>query len=213
VSLDVRDGAEGTRRWEAAGRPIVPSVSVDGVVEPVLHVSQLAAAVGVPVRPTFSATLLARDTLVVLDAWLAGIRPLTLEELLEPTPARGRSLRNLTVNVFHPFELLPAAWTTGVFPWDPEEDVAREQPLTTADILVAHATAARASWGEFVRSRGAELSGSDPAVVSPRGDVAFSVLLDVQRWHAAFHLRQLETVLGVHLLPELAGLALPDDVF
>ena len=79
----------------------MPSLSVDGVVEPVLHVSQLAAALGVPSRPMLSSTHLARDTLVVLDAWLTGIRPLAVEVLLEATPARGRSLRNLTVNVFH----------------------------------------------------------------------------------------------------------------
>jgi len=196
-----------------AGRPIVPSLSIDGVVEPVLHVSQLAAALGLPTQPTLSASHLARDTLVVLDAWLAGIRPLAVEALLEPTPARGRSLRNLTVNVFHPFELLPTAWEAGVFPWDPDEDTAREQSLTTAERVVGYAAAIRAAWGAFIDCRGAELSRSDPAIVSPRGDVTFSVVLDVQRWHAAFHLRQLDAVLHTRILPELVELALPDDVF
>ena len=212
-SVNIVDGSEGTRRWERTGRPIVPSVSIDGAVEPVLHVSQLAAAVGVAARPTLSSTQLARDTLLVLDAWLAGIRPLALEALLESTPARARSLRNLTVNVFHPFELLPTAWDTGAFPWDPDEDAAREQTLTTADRLVGYATGIRSFWGAFVDRRGAKLSRSDRAIVSPRGDVTFSVLLDVQRWHAAFHLRQLDAVLDTHLLPELAELALPADVF
>ena len=191
----------------------MPSLSVDGVVEPVLHVSQLAAALGVPSRPTLSSTHLARDTLVVLDAWLAGIRPLAVEALLEPTPARGRSLRNLTVNVFHPFELLPAAWATGVFPWDPDEDATREQTLTTAQGVVGYAEGVRFAWETFVDCAGPELSRSDPAIASPRGDVTFSVVLDTQRWHAAFHLRQLDAVLGTHLLPELVELALPADVF
>lgn len=133
--------------------------------------------------------------------------------MLESTPSRGRSLRNLTVNVFHPFELLPTAWDTGAFPWDPDEDAAREQTLTTAERVIGYATGIRSSWGVFVDRRGANLSRSDPAIVSPRGDVTFSVLLDVQRWHAAFHLRQLDTVLDTHLLPELAELALPADVF
>jgi hypothetical protein len=35
----------------------------------------------------------------------------------------------------------------------------------------------------------------------------------VQRWHAAFHLRQLDAMLGTHLLPELAELALPTEIF
>ena len=188
-------------------------MSVDGVIEPVLHVFQLATALGLPAQQTLPSTQLASDTLVLLHAWLAGIRPLALDALLEATPARGRSLRNLTVNVFHPFELLPAAWNTGVFHWDPDEDATREQTLTTAEGLVAYAEAIRSAWETFVDREGSELSRFDPAVVSPRGAVPFSVVLDVQRWHAAFHLRQLDAVLGSHLLPELRELALPADVF
>ena len=117
------------------------------------------------------------------------------------------------MNVFHPFELLPTAWDTGVFPWDPDEDAAREQTLTTAEGLIDYATGIHSSWGVFVERRGAELSRSDPAIVSPRGDVTFSVVLDVQRWHAAFHLRQLDAVLDTHLLPVLVELALPAEIF
>jgi hypothetical protein len=43
--------------------------------------------------------------------------------------------------------------------------------------------------------------------------VPFSVVLDAQRWHAAFHLRQLDAVLGTALLPSLGALSLPADVF
>jgi hypothetical protein len=195
------------------GRPIVPSISIDGSVEPVLHVSQLAVVLGVPVRPTSSSIDLAADTIVLLDAWLVGISRCSLEELASPTPSRGRSLRNLTVNVFHPFELLPAAWDTGAFPWEPDQDTDRERALTTARRVFDYAAGIRSSWGTFVGRRRPELAGSDPSIVSPRGDVAFSVLLDVQRWHAAFHLRQLDAMLGTHLLPELAELALPTEIF
>ena len=85
--------------------------------------------------------------------------------------------------------------------------------MATAEQVVGYATAIRSVWGAFVDRRGAELSGSDPSIVSPRGDVAFSVLLDVQRWHAAFHLRQLDAVLDTHLLPELEELVLPAEIF
>ena len=132
---------------------------------------------------------------------------------MEPTPSRGRSLRNLTVNVFHPFDLLSAAWSSGVFPWDPDEDAAREQTLTTAERVVGYAAGIRASWGAWVDRPGFDLSHADPTIVSPRGEVTFSVLLDVQRWHAAFHLRQLDAVLDTQFLPVLAELALPADVF
>ena len=85
--------------------------------------------------------------------------------------------------------------------------------MTTPEHLVGYATGIRSSWGVFVDCHGAGLSRSDPAIVSPRGDITFSVLLDAQRWHAAFHLRQLDAVLDTHLLPELVELALPADVF
>ena len=38
-------------------------------------------------------------------------------------------------------------------------------------------------------------------------------LLASQRWHAAFHLRQLDAIHGTHLLPVLTDIALPADVF
>ena len=63
----------------------------------------------------------------ILAAWLGHLHTTPWSVLLAPTPARGRSLRNLTVNVFHPFELLPAAWTSGEFDWRPEDDGSRER--------------------------------------------------------------------------------------
>ncbi len=85
--------------------------------------------------------------------------------------------------------------------------------MTTAEDIVGYAEEIRSAWEMFVDREGSELSFSDPAIISPRGDIAFSVVLDVQRWHAAFHLRQLDAVLDTHLLPELVDLVLPADVF
>ena len=76
----------------------------------------------------------------VLDAWLKLIRPLDQETLTAPTPSRGRSLRNLTVNVFHPFELLPTAFETGRFDWDPTLDEDREAAVQNAAAVVAYAS-------------------------------------------------------------------------
>jgi hypothetical protein len=49
-------------------------------------------------------------------------------------------------------------------------------------------------------------------VTSPRGDARFSVLLDTQRWRAAYHLRQVERMTGTTLLPPLDALPLPTEV-
>jgi hypothetical protein len=211
----VRDGAGGERRWQEAGRPVVPSLVVDGAPVPVLHVSQIAALLGLP-APSSGAPLRAgRDAKAILAAWLAHLPALGWAELLAPTPSRGRSVRNLTVNVFHPFELLPDAWDTEELDWRPEEDGARELRLVDSDAVLRFARAAATGWGTFLAARGAELAESDPFVATPRGEVAFSALLEFQRWHAAYHYRQLVDAAGIRDPLDLTpfGLALPDEIY
>lgn len=202
---------EGRRQWVEAGRPTVPSLVVDGAAHPLLHVSQIAELLGLPAPATGSPDD-AVGALAVLDAWLDAIRVADWEFLLEPTPSRGRSLRNLTVNVFHPFELLPRAWALGEFPWQPEHDAEREAAFPSHERLLEWATAAAAGWRSF--SDGGNVAARDPIVTSPRGQTRFSALLSFQRWHAAYHYRQLAHSLEID--PDaglLDGLALPLDVF
>jgi hypothetical protein len=198
-----------------AGRPIVPSLVVGGRTVPILHVSQLAEALGLPSPPSDSPGRDGADAAAILEAWLGRLRTTPWPALLEPTPARGRSLRNLTVNVFHPFELLPGAWTSGELDWRPEDDDTREAALATPDDLIAFAESAAAGWRSFLDAH--ELAGRDPPVATPRGRVSFSTLVAFQRWHAAYHYRQLVSVLGgpdeVLDLPAFDDLALPSDVF
>jgi len=72
-------------------------------------------------RGAFAATL-AHDCAGILDAWFSHLDGLPLALLRAPTPSRGRSLRNLTVNVYHPFELLPDVPGSARFDWDPDGD-------------------------------------------------------------------------------------------
>jgi hypothetical protein len=195
-SLDIRDGGEGARRWAEAGRPVVPSLVVGGEAMPILHVSQLAAALGLPAPETQGVSGLALETVAVLESWLGRVRPLEIAVLTAPTASRGRSLRNLTVNVFHPFELLPGAWTASIFPWEPDDDDGRETRLDTARAVVAYAERILAGWAGFVRTHGSELDEHDPVVASPRGNVRFSALVDSQLRHAWFHHAQLVEFLG-----------------
>ena len=104
---------------------------------------------------------------------------------------RGRSLRNLTVNVFHPIELLPAAWSTLDFPWEPERDDEREEGLATAAEVVGYAERRLADWTDFVLEHADDLGEHDPVVSSPRGELRFSALLDSQLEHVSFHHAQL----------------------
>src|SRR5262249_38000841 len=136
-------------------------------------------------------TRLAWDAAAVLDAWLKLIRPLDHETLSAPTPSRGRSLRNLTVNVFHPFELLPTAFETARFDWAPTPDRARAPPLQDAAAVAAYAGDRQLAWQDWLRESESDLLARDPDITSPRGRVTYANLLDSQRWHAAFHYRQL----------------------
>lgn len=203
------------------GRPIVPSLVCDGRVVPILHVSQIANVLGLPVPAHGDASRLAVDTVDLLRAWIELVRGLPLEELCAPTPARGRSLRNLTVNVVHPFELLPKAWSTGVFPWQPEEDELRERELRSSEQVASYAEGACERWSAFVSELAAQLDRRSRRVSSPRGEIDWPDLLDQQRWHVAFHYRQLVAVLDdrglAHPLPLplklFEGLELPVEVF
>ena len=134
-SLDAR--GEGAVRWEEAGRPTVPSLALGDCVVPLLHVSQLARVLELPAPGPPPSALMAWETVGRLQEWLARLRPLDRATLTRPTPARARSLVNLTINVFHPFELLPRAWESGRFDWDPTRDDERERALASPEAVVA----------------------------------------------------------------------------
>jgi hypothetical protein len=211
----------GAERWVAAGRPLVPSLLVGGIASPILHVSQLASMLDLEVPSQPAATRLAWDSAAVLQGWIDLIRPLDFETLTAPTPSRDRSPRNLTVNVFHPFELLPTAFDGGMFDWDPDLDDARERDLMDASAVVAYASGRRAAWESWLVEREVDLVTRDPQVESPRGRLTFANLLSSQHWHAAYHFRQLQAFLasrghdlaGAFSLASLAELDLPPEIF
>ena len=156
-----------------------------------------------------------------MDAWLQLIRPLDTETLLLPTPSRGRSVRNLTVNVFHPFELLPAAFDEGRFAWDPDLDEDREASLRDAGAVLGYATDRSVTWWGWLVEREGELLLRDPKVSSLRGEITYRNLLASQRWHAAFHYRQVlaflegrgHSVGDALSLESLNDLDLPREIF
>jgi hypothetical protein len=194
---------------------------VGGVASPILHVSQLASMLSLEVPAQLEASRLAWDAAALLESWLELIRRLDLATLLLPTPSRDRSLRNLTVNVFHPFELLPIAFDEARFDWDPDLDEAREAPLQDAAAVVAYASDRHEAWRHWLLEREAELLARDPEVDSPRGSLTYVNLLASQRWHAAFHYRQVLAFLesrahdltGALSLSSLGDLDLPAEIY
>jgi hypothetical protein len=191
---------------------------VDGASTTVLHRSQIGALLGLQVPDEGEATELARDCAGLLDAWTSHLEELPFDLLLAPTPSRDRSLRNLTVNVFHPFELLPGARSSGRFEWDPDGDAARELELPDAEAVTAYTRHIALGWHAFATRDHGE---GDPQIDTPRGSITWANLLAQQRWHAAYHYRQLTAFLAARGRPPqhplrldaLRGLDLPDEVF
>lgn len=186
-----------------------------------MHRTQIATALGLPVPDTDELPRLAWDIVPVADAWIAHLEQVEWEILLRPTPSRGRTLRNLTVNVFDPVSLLPDAFLTGSFEWYPEDDLRREEDLRSTGDVVSFARHAADAWVGFLGDHAEELDQRNPPVASSRGDVNFGALLEYQRWHAAFHYRQMVEFLrdegivlpGAFDVESLTDLDLPESVF
>jgi hypothetical protein len=166
---------------------------VDGDEMPILHISQIARRLGLSAPEAGEALGLGWELAATLERWVDVIQRLDLAELVAPTGSRGRSIRNLTVNAFHPVELLPDTFATGRFNWDPDGDTEREVVLRDADTVLDYAERIGRRWTSFLLEREDELRARDPAVSSPRGEVTFSELLESQRRHAGFHLDEIES--------------------
>ena len=207
----------GSRRWDELGRPPLPALVVDGEVTPLFHVSQISVALGLPGPEAGEWIAAGWDIAAILRAWCDHLQEAGFELALEPTPSRGRTLRNLTVNVFHPLELLAGAGETGRFDWDPDLDEERERRLADAPALNAYARGVAGVWHDFLLSSAEAPAGM--VVSTPRGELELSALVASQRWHAAYHYRQLVEFMrgrGVEVrgaVAVAADLGLPDEVF
>jgi hypothetical protein len=199
----------------------VPSLVLDGSARPILHVSQLSAWLGLPAPQNEASSCAAWDLLGLLRVWLDHLHAVDDSLLVEATPSRGRTVGELTVNAFHPVELLPSAWETGRFDWHPERDAERTARLEDADAVCELAQRISDGWNVFLFDAGADLDSHDPPVASPRGTLSYSTLLTAQRWHVAFHYRQMKVFLEARgaVLPNalaaeaLEELALPREVY
>jgi hypothetical protein len=196
-------------------------VTVGRFTTTISTMAQLAAAVGAPTPPGPPVAQAAGDTIALLEAWVAHLRALDWEFLSAPTPSRERTLRELTVNVFAPLDLLPGAWESGELPWHPEDDAERGAAFGAADSLADWAAGVSTRWAQFVSTNEAALDDEWRVLSSPRGRLEWGPLVSSQRWHAAFHYRQLvefARLRGVARPPgvlelETLELELPEEVF
>jgi glutaredoxin len=219
-SVDVGTEA-GRARWQEAGRPELPAVTTGEVTTVISSMAQLAAAVGRPAPAGAPVAQDAGESLAMLETWLTYLRLFSWEALSAPTPSRGRTLRELTVNVFSPFDLAPAAWETGILASPPDDDETRGRAFSSREELLDWAGGIARRWGYFLAAHEQLLDPERP-IDSRRGHLQWGPFLASKRWHTAFHLRQLVAVAEQSGLPRPAGvlelaslpeLELPADVF
>lgn len=191
-----------------------------------MHPSQIASLLGLAGASGAGGDglRLAWDLSAILEAWVDHLRLLDWETICASTPSRGRTLRNLTCNTFHPITLIPGAAEHGEFPWDPDGDDEREAALDGADAAVDYASTIATDFQGWLLGTEDLLAGAGAGsrpVKTLRGAVDVVTLLVAQRWHAAFHYRQLKVFLasrgtelpGSFRIEALADLELPEEVF
>jgi hypothetical protein len=223
-SVNAGDQGQGSQIHREFGSPTVPALVVDGTSYPIGHASQIASILGLPVPEGQVGTVqLGWDIVTILDNWLEMLEPLNFDAMLTPTKSRGRSIRLLTVNTFHPISLLPGAWVERTFKCHTRDsDARREAALTDANMVREYARRCLSPFQGFLMSNEEELANQDPIVsTSNRGDMTFSVLMHSQRSHAAIHHRQiLDTFRNLEIsvanaldVDEIADLDLPRSLY
>jgi hypothetical protein len=212
---------DGRARWLEAGSPPLPAISVDGNARTISTLAELADAIGIAAPSSLPLARELEDTVLLVDAWAALVRSLDPGLLRAATPSRDRTSAELAVNVLNPFDLMPSAWETGDMPWYPEHDGERAAALSHAE-LAAWSSDVALRWSGFVGGSTETLAQPGREIDSPRGALEWGPLISAQRWHAAFHYRQVLAFLeleaverppGVPPADELADVALPEEIF
>ena len=224
-SVNAQDGGSGEAIHAQLGRPPVPSLVVDGDHYPLLHMTQIVSILGLdlPTGIDTRTTRVAYDCITILESWLELLDRIPFATMIAPTPLRGRSVRNITTEMFHLFALLPTAWETGALEWHTKEtNQRREEPLVDAEAVRSFARAHLTSFQSFVLDHEEVFEEQDPWVVTTaRGELPFSALMDSQRTHVAVHQRQLVTHLdecgtpteGILDVEGIADLELPEAIY
>lgn len=165
---------------------------------------------------------MAFSLLDVLERYLDLVRDLDFEQMRLPTESRARDIRNLVVNVFRPISYLARSWEDGEFNWyTGEADVQQESFLRTAKDVLSFAEDILVAYNSFVLDSESALDSEERTVTGNRGTMTYATLLTTQRFHVAFHYRQIVDCLskaGVAEKPQLPDallreIGLPEQLY
>lgn len=199
-SYNIFDDPEGKKVHSELGSPVVPCLLVDGKTYGILHASQIASILDIPMpEQSLNTIRVSYDIVTIMESWIGILDKLDFDLMQSPTKSRDRSVSLMTVNALHPISLLPGAWEEGTFAWHTREsDLRREAPLTDADKVRSFANECLTALQVFLLNHEEELEKRDPSVTTTKGEVTFSVLVQSQRSHLAIHHRQMIDFLRSH---------------
>lgn len=186
----------------------------------ILHTDQLRAFLGIEASPAVASYReLAGALDRILKAVEQAVRQVPTERLSDPTPNRGRDLRELVFNIHDRIPPMAAALDSGRYEWRHGDDFGRSRRFGTTEELARFSAEVRAAW--LARAERMDDGAGYEMVQTPRGPVTQLQLLESQAFHAAQHLRQIYVFMrqigiapvGEITAEEMAPICLGDQVF
>jgi hypothetical protein len=220
VNRDIYSDPEAKAEWEALGIGVVPCAVQGDRSLIILHMGQLRQFLDLPPSDSSSSYqewVAAMNR--VLEAVEEAVRQVPSERLSDPTPNRGRDLRELVYNIHDRVPFMCQALETGWYDYHHVDDFGPSRRFQTSEELAEFCREVRTGWLECVREvdDDTSLNGVD----SRQGEATHQQLLEIQAFHAAQHLRQIYTFMrqiGVEparelTVEEMAPVELGEDVF
>jgi len=176
---------------DALGLEVLPVVILpDGRSLVVGHVAQLREFLGMPpeeAKPWHELVDAAERVLMAFEILLTQLPD---AHITDPTPNRGRDMRNMTVNIFSLMEELIVTMDTGHFSYQAHKDHDKKSvEYTRVSQLQTYAKDARRRWA--ARARLVTADETEALVTTDRkGDLTQYLALDAGARHAAGHLLQ-----------------------
>lgn len=176
--------------WESLELGVVPCAVQGDRSLLILHMGQLREFVGLPPSGeagSYQEWVGAMNR--ILEAVEEAVRQIPSERLSDPTPNRGRDLRELVFNVHDRVPFMCQALETGWYDYQHGDDFARSRRFQTTGDLADYCAEIRTDWLRCVQEVDDDtaLNGVD----SRRGEATHQQLLEIQGFHAAQHLRQI----------------------
>lgn len=156
----------------------------------ILHTDQLRTFLGLEASTALASYReLAGAMNRILEAVEGAVRQVPDERLSDPTPNRGRDLRELVFNIHDRIPPMAASLDTGNYPWKQGDDFTASRRFATGRALADFCREVRKAW--FRRAGRVDDDAAYDMVQTRRGPVTHLQLLESQAFHAAQHLRQI----------------------